>query len=99
MRSENLRENSHETSGNPVELTQGVTCNDESLLKACALRQEKLSLCNKNGAARNPHIGYPRSNLSFAQTGINSLGRPISTPWRSANAFTRSERRRAQPDS
>src|SRR5208337_3447499 len=56
--SETMRENTHETSGNQVEQTQNATCNDESLLKACALRQEKLSLCHKNGAARNAHIAY-----------------------------------------
>src|ERR1035437_430693 len=57
---ETRSENPRETSEKWLDLRHTVTCNDESLLKACALRQEKPSFCHKNGAARAAHIGAPR---------------------------------------
>ena len=38
-----------------LDLTHINTCDDENLLKECALRQEKLSLCYKNSAASDAH--------------------------------------------
>jgi hypothetical protein len=80
-------ENHHETTGNRVGRTQDATCKDESLLKACALRQEKQSLCNKNGAARHAYIGDPR-RIRHRREGKRSLGLPNSSPWRAALRFS-----------
>jgi len=59
-RGEDVSENSFETRARSLEPTHTATCVDEFLLKACALRQEKLSFCNKNGAACHAHIRDPR---------------------------------------
>jgi hypothetical protein len=55
-----LHENPKVTDEKWLQLTHTVTCNYECLLKACALRQEKLSFCHRNGAARSPRTGDPR---------------------------------------
>src|ERR1700691_3054193 len=57
-RGEDRVEKHHVTCANPAGETHSETCNDESLLKACVLRQEKLSLWNKNNAACNMHISH-----------------------------------------
>jgi hypothetical protein len=56
---ENAIENPRVTSGKFIEATRSVTCEYEYLLKACASRQEKPPFCNKNSAARDPHIADP----------------------------------------
>jgi hypothetical protein len=57
---EDRTENPRVTCGKWLEPTHSVTCVYEFLLKACASRQEKLSFCRKNGAARHAHIPDPR---------------------------------------
>src|ERR1019366_296802 len=58
--SENLSAIPPDPCENWLDLTHTVTCNDEGLLKACALRQEKPSFCHKNGAAPDAHIRHLR---------------------------------------
>src|ERR1700679_377319 len=67
---EDRSENLCVTSGNFLEPTPTVTCDYEYLLKPCASRQEKLSFCYKNGAARYAHIGDPRHFISRSQKKI-----------------------------
>ena len=59
------------------------TCEDEYLLKACASRQEKLSFCNKNCAARYAHIAHPRI---FFLRGKKKIARPCPSPRPGAHA-------------
>jgi hypothetical protein len=53
---ETVRENPEETGEDGLDLRHNVTCDYENLLKVCASRQEKLSFCYKNSAARDAHI-------------------------------------------
>jgi len=64
---ENAIENDTETRAILLAVTETATWVDESLLKACASWQEKPTHCYGNSAARDAHIGDPRSVEARAQ--------------------------------
>jgi hypothetical protein len=54
IKSEDAHRNLPVTEEKWLEITPVSTCADEYLLKACASRQEKATICNTNSAPQNP---------------------------------------------